>query len=238
MSNYRNWLPSSSWCVAALLLLALAVGCTEAPPAAGVKQMPAGEKYSGFLGDYSTLKPNPNMEGEMLTYVNADAMKSLRGYIACIVDPVEIFVSTDADASSIPEMGREAVANYFQHALAGAVADAYPVVDSPGPLVLRVRAAIVGVDVGGEVEPLELPTGEAAQSLGRAITIEKVGVEVELVDSETGERIAAAVDQTNLEPAPRSVWRSSRGRRDTRRPKRPSTSGPGDFGSFWTRRMS
>ena len=190
MPSYRKW--------SVALLLVLAVACAEAPSTSGVKKMPPGEEFSGFLGDYSALKPNPEMEGAMLTYLNPDAMKSLRRYIACIVDPVEIYVATDADESSIPEMGREAVANYFHHALVGAVSDAYPVVDSPGPLVLRVRAAVVGVDVGGEVEPLEMPSGEEAKSFGRSITIEKVGVEIELVDSETGERIAAAVDRENL----------------------------------------
>ena len=150
MLTYRKSLRSCSWCVVAVSLLALTVACSEAPSTSGVKKMQPGEEFSGFLGDYSELKPNTNMEGAMLTYLNPDAMKSLRRYVACIVDPVEVYVSTDADESSIPEMGREAVANYFQHALALAVSDAYPVVDSPGPLVLRVRAAVVGWGASGD----------------------------------------------------------------------------------------
>ncbi len=38
----------------------------------------------------------------------------------------------------------------------------------------------------------------AAKPLERAIVLEKVSVEMELVDSETGERIAAAVDKSTL----------------------------------------
>src|SRR6185369_10179743 len=69
-----------------------------------------------------------------------------------------------------------------------------PIVQSPGPLVLRLRSALIGVDVGPE-------TGADAKDntvLPRAINIGKVTVEMELVDSETGEQIAAAVDRQDL----------------------------------------
>ncbi len=191
-------LNSVSWCAAALLFV-VAVGCEQqSEPGAKAKRMQAGQQFSGFLSDYSGLKPNPNLEGEALTYVNPDEMKGLRSYVAIIVDPVEVYVATDADDSLIPQRGREAVANYFRHALVGALSDAYPVVDSPGPLVLRLRAAVVGVDLGGDVAPMDEALADAANPLQRAIVIDKVGVELELVDSETGERIAAAVDKMNL----------------------------------------
>ena len=50
-------------------------------------------------------------------------------------------------------------------------------------MTLRLRVALVGIDVGGQ---------------NGALNIGKVGVEMELVDSETGDRIAAAVDRANL----------------------------------------
>ena len=163
----------------------------------GLKIMQPGKEFSGFLGDYSKLKPNEKLGGEALTFVNPDKMKSLHRYVAIIVDPVEVYVATAADASLVPERGRETVSKYFEHALVNAVSDAFPVVETPGPLVLRLRSAIVGVDLGGEVAPLDQP-GMTATPLDRAIVLEKVSVEVELVDSETGERIAAAVDKTTL----------------------------------------
>jgi hypothetical protein len=113
------------------------------------------------------------------------------------VDPVEVYVATNADASLIPDTGRGAVAKYFEHALVDAVSDAFPVVESKGPLVLRLRAAIVGIDLGGKVAPLNDPA-MVEKPMERAIVLEKVSVEMELVDSETGERIAAAVDKSTL----------------------------------------
>jgi hypothetical protein len=117
--------------------------------------------------------------------------------VAIIVDPVEVYVSAKADDSQLPERARETVANYFRHALETAVGDAYPIIDSPGPLVLRLRAAVVGVDTGGKVAPLDDPA-LTAKALPNAIVLEKVAVEMELVDSVTGERIAAMVDNTRL----------------------------------------
>jgi hypothetical protein len=137
------------------------------------------------------------MGGDALTYVNPDKMKGLHRYVAIIVDPVQVYVSTAADASLIPDSGRGAVAKYFEHALVEAVSDAFPVVDAPGPLVLRLRAALVGIDLGGKVAPLNDPA-MVAKPMDRAIVLEKVSVEMELVDSETGERIAATVDKATL----------------------------------------
>jgi hypothetical protein len=172
-------------------------GCSLAPKAAVQKtdkKMPAGQEFSGFLKNYTDLKANPEVGGDARTYLNPDKMKSLRRYVAIVVDPVDVYVATNADDSLIPVRAREVVANYFKHALVNAVGDAFPVVDSPGPLVLRLRSAIVGVDSGGDVAPSDV----AGEALKKAIVLEKVGIEMELVDSETNERIAAMVDKEQL----------------------------------------
>jgi hypothetical protein len=76
--GHRGFWKNRIECFAAILMIAMAVGCSKpqtteegAPPP--VKKIPAGSQFSGFLKDYSALKHNPNMEGEMLTYVSADA---------------------------------------------------------------------------------------------------------------------------------------------------------------------
>jgi hypothetical protein len=77
------------------------------------------------------------------------------------------------------------------------VNDAFPVVQEPGPLVLRLRSALVGVDVTGELAADSTLAG-VANALVRAVDIGKVGVEMEMTDSMTGEQIAAVVDRKNL----------------------------------------
>ncbi len=156
-----------------------------------VRQMPPDRQFSGFLKSYSELKPNPKFENT-LSFVTSDPNKSIHRYIAVIVDPVVVYVATKVDPKTLPDNGRAAVADYFQQAITRAVQDAFPVVKEPGPLVLRLRSAIIGVDVG----PGNTQTGK--DGTFRPVNIGKVGVEVELLDSETGEQIAAAVDRKNL----------------------------------------
>jgi hypothetical protein len=185
----------------AVAFLAMTMGCSKpAEPPAGAKpawkRIAAGQEFSGFLKDYSALKPNPNLEGNALTYASTDAQKNLRGYFAIVVDPVEVYVATDVDDAKVSESSGKAITNYFRHALIRAVSDAFPVVEAPGPLTLRLRTALVGVDIGGTVPAADLPAD--IKPFERALNIGKLGVEMELVDSETGERIAAMVDRTNL----------------------------------------
>jgi hypothetical protein len=184
-------------CCLAVLLVAVTTGCSQSapPPKTTFNRIPAGQEFSGFLKDYSALQPNPNVESA-LTYVSSDAQKNLRSYFAIMVDPVEVYVATDVDEAKISESSRKAVTNYFEHALKQAVSDAFPIVEAPGPLTLRLRAALVGVDVGGPVPAGDLPPDVGP--LDHPLNIGKLRVEMELLDSETGERIAAMVDKSNL----------------------------------------
>ena len=199
MSNYPGVCKTVRGCLAVILRTAALGGSSASEPAdtapAG-KKIPAGQEFSGFLKNYEQLKPNQNLGGTALTYAGADAQKNLRSYFAIVVDPIEVYIATDADASKINEDSRQALTNYFHHALLAAVSDAFPPVDQPGPLTLRLRAALVGVDVGGQVAAGDAPPD--ARPFERALNIGKVGVEMELVDSMTGERIAAMVDKSNL----------------------------------------
>ena len=162
-----------------------------------VHQIPAGKEFAGFLSDYSKLHPSTKVEGNALAYASTDAVKNLHKYIAVIVEPVQIYVATNADISKMTSPARGALANYYRGALTAAVADAFPVVEEKGPLVLRLRSAIVGVDVGGETAESDR-TADGSGALARTINIGKVGVEMELLDSETGEQIAAFVDREPL----------------------------------------
>ena len=187
-------------CCLAVLLTATMPGCSKPtqPPAAPkivADKIPAGQEFSGFLKDYSALQPNPNVESA-LTYISTDAQKNLRSYFAIVVDPIKLYVATDVDEGKVSEAAVKAVTNYFEHALKQAVSDAFPIVEAPGPLTLRLRAALVGVDVGGAVPASDMPSDVGP--LDHMLNIGKLRVEAELADSETGERIAAIVDKANL----------------------------------------
>ena len=177
------------------LLLATTAGCSkEQKPTA--KKIPAGAETSGFLKNYANLKPVEGMDGAV-GYAATDAQKNLHKYIAVVIDPVEVYLATNADDAKLTDAARSAATEYFHAALVKAVSDAYPVVDQAGPLVLRLRAAVVGVDFGGEVAAADKDQ-DKEKSLPYTLNIGKVRVEMELVDSETGDQIAALMDSQNL----------------------------------------
>jgi hypothetical protein len=186
------------YCLATLSLVAASSCSRSADNVAAnntadvVKRLPAGQEYAGFLSTYVNLKPNPSFENTK-SFVSTDPAKNIHGYVAVIIDPPAIYVATDSDEKIVPDKGTAALKEYFQDAISSAVEDAFPVVHSPGPLVLRLRTAIVGVDVGQPTQGQK-----DGDSLERPLNIGKAGVEMELVDSETGEQIAAAVDRQNL----------------------------------------
>lgn len=186
-----------SWWIMVTVILALTAACapesaTTVEPAEPLfRKMPADQELSGFLGDYSNLKPDPDLEGDTLGYVNEEAYAGLDDYIAMVVDPVQIYMATDVDESLIPTDGIEVVKSYFRYALIDAVSDAFPLMEEPGPLTLRLRSALTGVDVGGEVTGVD----DSLEPLKRAVEVGEIVVEMELVDSVTGKRIAAMVDK-------------------------------------------
>jgi hypothetical protein len=183
--------------MAVALVLVTASGCSKEQAAAKVKKIPANTEFSGFLKTYDNLKPIPGMDGSALGYASTDAQKNLHKYIACVIDPVEFYLASNADDAKYSDSARAAVTEYFRAALVKAVSEAYPVVDQPGPLVMRLRAAIVGVDFGGALAPAD-QASDKAKGLTNMVNIGKVRVELELVDSVTGEEIAALVDKENL----------------------------------------
>jgi len=188
--------------VVVVVLLVTMAGCSRASRPT-VKKIPANAEFSGFFKSYTNLKPVEGMDGA-LGYAATDAQKNLHKYIACVIDPVEVYLASNADDAKLTDTARSAATEYFRAALVKAVSSAYPVVDQAGPLVLRLRPALVGVDFGGEAD---------------TVNIGKVRVEMELVDSVTGEQIAALVDKQSLggeadigsgNPAQQEKWAAAR----------------------------
>lgn len=175
----------------AAAVILLGCSCQTAPTELSLRKIPAGKEYAGFLSKYDNLKPNPRFENTV-SYVSQDPNKNIYKYVAVIVEPPAVYLSTDSDEKLVTDEARLALVEYFENAIARAVRDAFPVVENKGPLVLRLRTALVGVDVNSGAN--QKGDGE----LEHPINIGKVGVEMELVDSETGEQIAAAVDRQTL----------------------------------------
>jgi len=174
------------------LICLLFVGCASVG-------MEAVEK-TGFLGDYSMLQ-----EGEAntaaLSYRNPSA--NFKSYNKIMFDRIVVSFSDDADYKEIDPALLKELTDYYQNALLDAVKSGYEVVDQPGVGVLRVRVAITDIrpskPVANTMSTL-LPVGWAVAGATKVSSGDNLGTgeaatEVDVLDSLTSTRLAAAVDR-------------------------------------------
>lgn len=152
-----------------LILINVAVaaglgGCESSAPSAKV---PA----TGFLSDYSRLEP---ISETSYRYINPKY--DLGNYGKFIVEKVEVLFDygTQAEVKNWDEV--EQLRTYMLRALKDAIEPDLTVVSQPGPGVARVRTALTNI------------------RRASAFKMGGVSMEIELIDSRTGEQIAAIVE--------------------------------------------
>jgi len=172
-----------------LFLVALALRAQESRP------------VSGFLGDYSGLAPDPK-NGDLLVYEKDPNV--LKKYNKFIFDPVTIYLLPEARDRGIDPDDLERLAQYFHNAVTDELKKSgrYEIVTTPGPDVLELNVAITNVEPNGGKKNAALKGGAAAVSaatvpgIGLAVprlSVGKVSIEGEMLDSTSSERQAAFV---------------------------------------------
>ncbi len=140
---------------------------------------------SGFLGDYSQLKPDPAFDGAR-RYQNP--AKPLKQYRKFMLDPVVVHFAPNAEGTAISPGELKELADYFHDRAVEELSKRHQVVHKPGPGVLRLRVAITGIE---ETTPI--------MNIHPAMKISGIGLggasmEAEAIDSRGGERVGAVVD--------------------------------------------
>lgn len=176
--------------VAVLVLACVACGA--------VRGRRAAPEESGFLGSYAALRPQEGREAR-LVYVNPRA--DWGRFSALQIDSVTLWASSD-NVKLSPE-DQQMLTDLVFKSMHEALAAEFRLVDRPGPDVARLRAALT--QAKGANVPLRTMTTIVPQILliGAAVgltadtaaTVGTATIEMELVDSVTGARLAAAVDQ-------------------------------------------
>ena len=157
-------------------------------------------KKSGFLGDYSGLKPGPKGGAD---YVYIRENTDLKVYDKIMMDQVEFWFAEGAEYKGIQPDELQELADAFHKAMVEALQDGYPFVDKPGPGVMRIRPAITEVVPGKpglNTITTIIPIGLAISSVKKATTgthanVGQATLEVDILDAQTNERLAAALDQ-------------------------------------------
>jgi hypothetical protein len=157
-------------------------------------------KQSGFLTDYPTFEKGPS-GGVNLRYLKQGV--DFSNYDKIMMDQVVFYFSKDSKYKGMNSDELNQLSEAFHKAMVKELQDAYPFVQEAGPGVLRVRPAIT--DVKGSRPVLNtistvLPAGLALSIVKKGVTgthmnVGEASIEVEFLDAQTNDRIAAVIDK-------------------------------------------
>lgn len=173
----------------------------------------ADEEFSGFLSNYEQLQPVPGYVADWV-YLVPDSSERFAQYDALMIDQPEVFIAPDSKYKGMKPDDLKALADSFRAAVAEELVGAYRIVDAPGPGVLYLRFATTDLQlkkkknlldftpigavtnvVPGVKQVKEAIRNAAIEDLAKRISLIEVTVEAEVLDSLTGERIAALIEQ-------------------------------------------
>lgn len=173
-----------------LLCAALASGCANTPA----------PSRSGFLDDYTVLQPDPSDSNAEL-YVKPGV--SLKAYDKVLLEPVAVRLPSGDERPAIDPADLETLRTTFQNTLTETLEPDYPLVNAPGPGVLRMRVAITDLVptypvVSLVVLALPFSFGVdfiASGGSGSPPYLGQTAFEGELRDSESGDLLVALTDR-------------------------------------------
>ena len=173
------------------LLLLLATSCATTYSVRHVKT-------SGFLGDYSQLRPGGADEPVMIYRQAAEG----RSYDKILIDPVVAYAGPGTRLQKLSPKDRQALLDYFHAALRGQLGQDFALAEEAGPGTLRLCVALTDargskilLDTLSTVVPVGLAISALQRvALGQTATSGRATIEAEVLDSQTGERLAALVD--------------------------------------------
>ena len=138
-------------------------------------------RQTGFLSDYSKLERHSDVS---YRYVGP----KMGSYSKFIVDPVKTHFHTGSKANELSEQELTDLRSYMHTAVVNAISDGYPIAYRPGPGVARMRMAITDLKKSKVIQNIWPGSKLAGTGLGGA------SIEIEVIDSQTGEQLAAALE--------------------------------------------
>jgi hypothetical protein len=162
----------------------------------------ADDSESGFLDDYSILEPIAGTDARV--YNAPGAFENFKNYKAVMIDQPEFIIAADSKYRGVKPDEAKAVADFMRQKMSEAVSKTLPVVDRAGPGVLYVGIAasnihlakkkrgILGYTPAGFVVGSAVSAGEGMQ---QKIVLQNMVLEIKVLDSQTQELLAAAVDK-------------------------------------------
>ena len=161
---------------------------------------------SGFLTDYSTLKPIAGSDARLYTAPNAHT--NFKNYKAVMIDQPEFVIASDSKYKGLKPDEAKAVADALREQMNDTVTrnGRLFVVDKPGPSVLYVRIAASNIHLAKKKRGLlgYTPAGfvigsavSAGEEMEQKIILQDMNLEIEIQDSQSQEVLVAMVDKVD-----------------------------------------
>jgi hypothetical protein len=175
----------------------IAIGCASDT---GQQQQASRVVKTSFLKNYSELQSGK--EGQaLMRYVDPEA--DFSRYDRIKLDPVMVFTAAGSSLADLPVEDVQALVDHLDASLRRSLGRDYELVERPGPGVMRLRVAITEADgapavmgtVSGTGPGAHLIQGARKLTTGTSTFVDRAGVEAELLDSQTDQRLAAAIDR-------------------------------------------
>lgn len=175
----------------------------------GLPQLAAAD--SGFIQDMPALAPDPERADAMI-WTKPDLDRA--AYTKVMIEPVTIFVSPDSEYQGLNADDLKAVSDRFVVALTNTLEPEVPVVNQAGPGTATLRAAITGVKIAKKKRgilgytPVGLVVTAAQDASGGRIAVDEAVLELEVVDSVSGERLGVMIDKAPKTTEDKLSWES------------------------------
>ena len=150
-----------------------------------------------FLGDYSQLEKGSGDEAQLI-YINPQT--DFNSYTKILMDPVKFYSDKN---SKLEGEDKKRIVDYLDATIKEQLKTDYMFVNEPSAETMRLRVAIteargskVVMDTISSIIPIGMAIGLVKKvAVGTNLSVGKASVELEILDSQTGERLVAAVDE-------------------------------------------
>jgi hypothetical protein len=155
---------------------------------------------SGFLQDYSLLGKDNMMKKADKIYINKKT--DFEKYDQIMLDDIVFMIADEAKFKGFEAKELADLADAFSKAIMMNLAGLYEFTDKPGPGVMRLRVALTNLNpnnpVTGTITTI-IPVGILASGVKKGATGDHIGMgevsfEGEMIDSQSGEILAAVMD--------------------------------------------
>lgn len=155
---------------------------------------------SGFLSDYSILKPGDEGQAALLYWNDA---VDFSVYDSVMVDPVTVWLGNESPMKDVSPEERQKLADEFHSSIVAALQPTFRITNQSGPRTMRIRVALIDAQESAPVMDTistYIPQARLVQSVlslgsDTAGFVGEASAEAEVLDAQSNVLLAAGVDR-------------------------------------------